>query len=266
MRHPCEKPSVTSPISATAEVIRSEGRPVELASLPPEVAGRIPENTETLVQINAAAQIGGGILLATGKFPRVASVVLAGTLIPTTAAGTDFWNEAERLTQAADGDGILMYMQLMLHHARQNGAPVTRETLRDHGREVALFEGLKDLSWFERMNAFGARYDLDIEHYIVSAGLEEMIEGTPIRPALTHVFASHYVYDDKGEAAWPAVGVNYTTKTQYLFRINKGVKNHWEHERINHFIPDDERAVPFDRIDRDALARADEAFAALLPG
>jgi hypothetical protein len=75
-----------------------------------------------------------------------------------------------------------------------------------------------------------------------------MIDGTPIRPALTHVFASHYVYDDKGEAAWPAVGVNYTTKTQYLFRINKGVKNHWEHERINHFIPDDERAVPFDRM------------------
>lgn len=171
------------------------------------------------------------------------------SFIPSVGMGIgDFWNEAERLTQAADGDGILMYMQLMLHHARQNGAPITRETLRDHGREVALFEGLKDLSWFERMNAFGARYDLDIEHYIVSAGLEEMIEGTPIRPALTHVFASHYVYDDKGEAAWPAVGVNYTTKTQYLFRINKGVRNHWEHERINHFIPDDERPIPFDRM------------------
>ena len=75
-----------------------------------------------------------------------------------------------------------------------------------------------------------------------------LTEGTPIRPALTHVFASHYVYDDKGEAAWPAVGVNYTTKTQYLFRINKGVRNHWEHERINHFIPDDERPVPFERM------------------
>ncbi|WP_313454242.1 HAD family hydrolase, partial [Brevundimonas sp.] len=159
-----------------------------------------------------------------------------------------FWTEAERLTKDADGDGILMYMQLMLHHARQNGAPVTRDTLRQHGEAVALFEGLKDLSWFDRMNEFGARYGLEIEHYIVSAGLEEMIDGTPIRPALTHVFASHYVYDDKGEAAWPAVGVNYTTKTQYLFRINKGVKNHWEHERINHFIPDDERAVPFERM------------------
>ena len=159
-----------------------------------------------------------------------------------------FWAEAERLTKDADADGILMYMQLMLQQARKNGAPITRETLREHGREVALFEGLKDLSWFDRMNAFGAQYGLDIEHYIISAGLEEMIEGTPVRSALTHVFASHYVYDEKGEAAWPAVGVNYTTKTQYLFRINKGVNNHWEHERINHFIPDEERSIPFDRM------------------
>ena len=159
-----------------------------------------------------------------------------------------FWAEAEALTQAADADGILMYMQLMLRHARDNGAPITRETLAEQGREVALFEGLKDLSWFDRMNSFGAQYGLDIEHYIISAGLEEMIEGTPIRPALTHVFASHYVYDENGEAAWPAVGVNYTTKTQYLFRINKGVNNHWENERINHFIPDEDRRVPFDRM------------------
>ncbi len=159
-----------------------------------------------------------------------------------------FWAEAEKLTKDADADGILMYMQLMLRHAARNNAPITRETLSDQGREVALFEGLKDLSWFDRMNAFGAQYGLDIEHYIISAGLEEMIEGTPIRPALTHVFASHYVYDENGEAAWPAVGVNYTTKTQYLFRINKGVNNHWENERINHFIPDDDRRIPFERM------------------
>lgn len=159
-----------------------------------------------------------------------------------------FWAEAEALTEAADGDGILMYMQLMLRHASRNGTPITRETLSDQGRAVALFEGLKDLSWFDRMNAFGAQYGLDIEHYIISAGLEEMIEGTPIRSALTHVFASHYVYDENGEAAWPAVGVNYTTKTQYLFRINKGVNNHWENERVNHFIPDDQRRIPFERM------------------
>ena len=80
------------------------------------------------------------------------------SFIPSVGMGIGaFWEEAERLTKDADGDGILMYMQLMLHHARQNGAPVTRETLRQHGEAVALFEGLKDLSWFDRMNAFGAR-------------------------------------------------------------------------------------------------------------
>jgi hypothetical protein len=163
-----------------------------------------------------------------------------------------FWREAEALTKAADGDGILMYMQLMLNHARHTDAPITRDTLRDHGQDVKLFDGLRsDLTgqgWFERINAIGAEYGLEIEHYIISAGLEEMIDGCPIRDEFRHVFASKFVYDKHGVAIWPAVGVNYTTKTQYLFRINKGVLNHWEHDRINKFMPDEERPVPFERM------------------
>ncbi|NBB52130.1 haloacid dehalogenase-like hydrolase [Rhizobium sp. CRIBSB] len=163
-----------------------------------------------------------------------------------------FWNEAEALTRAADGDGILMYMQLMLDHARRHLTPITRNTLREHGHDVILFDGLKtDLTgpgWFDRINAFGLRYGLDIEHYIISAGLEEMIDGCPIRERFRHVFASKFVYDAHGVAIWPAVGVNYTTKTQYLFRINKGVLNHYEHDRINRFIPDADRPVPFERM------------------
>ena len=175
------------------------------------------------------------------------------TFIPSVGMGIgDFWGAADKLTRDADGDNILMYMQLMLARSRENGAPVTKKTLREHGHDVKLFDGLKsDLTgpgWFERINAFGKRYGLEIEHYIVSAGLEEMIDGCPIRDAFTHVFASHFVYDDQGTAIWPAVGVNYTTKTQYLFRINKGVLNHWEHDKINRFMPDDDRPVPFDRM------------------
>ncbi|MBU1325711.1 MAG: haloacid dehalogenase-like hydrolase [Alphaproteobacteria bacterium] len=175
------------------------------------------------------------------------------TFIPSVGMGIgDFWGEADRLTREADGDNILMYMQLMLQRARENDAPITRAMLREHGHDVKLFDGLKtDLTgpgWFDRINAFGARYGLEIEHYIVSAGLEEMIEGCPIRDAFRHVFASHFVYDDKGVATWPAVGVNYTTKTQYLFRINKGVLNHYEHEAINRFMPDETRPVPFERM------------------
>ena len=175
------------------------------------------------------------------------------TFIPSVGMGIgDFWGEADRLTRESDGDNILMYMQLMLQRARENGDPITKKTLREHGQDVKLFDGLKtDLTgpgWFDRINAFGAQYGLEIEHYIISAGLEEMIDGCPIREAFRHVFASKFVYDRDGVAIWPAVGVNYTTKTQYLFRINKGVLNHYEHERINRFTPDDVRPVPFDRM------------------
>ena len=175
------------------------------------------------------------------------------TFIPSVGMGIgDFWGEADRLTKSADGDNILMYMQLMLARARENGQPITKTLLREHGEDVKLFDGLKsDLTgkgWFERIDAIGARYGLEIEHYIISAGLEEMIDGCPIRDAFHHVFASKFAYDEHGAAIWPAVGVNYTTKTQYLFRINKGVLNHWDHERINRFTADEDRAVPFERM------------------
>ncbi|MDP1913197.1 HAD family hydrolase [Brevundimonas sp.] len=159
-----------------------------------------------------------------------------------------FWDSVYPETRKADGDGILMYMQMMLAAAKQVNQPVTRQALRDHGCDVALFEGLRDLSWFDRMNAYGAEVGLEMEHYIISAGLTEMIEGCPIARAFRHVYASKYVYDADDVAIWPAVGVNYTTKTQYLFRINKGVFNHWDDERINRFIPDDERPIPFERM------------------
>jgi len=175
------------------------------------------------------------------------------TFIPSLGMGIgDFWGEADRLTKSNDADNILMYMQLMLQRAREHGAPITRKLLAGHGEDVKLFDGLKsDLTgkgWFERINEIGEKYGLDIEHYIISAGLEEMIDGCPIRDAFHHVFASKFAYDETGTAIWPAVGVNYTTKTQYLFRINKGVLNHWDHERINKFTADGDRPVPFERM------------------
>ncbi len=164
----------------------------------------------------------------------------------------DFWGEADKLTRSADGDNILMYMQLMLLRSRQNDQTITRKMLAEHGQDVKLFDGLRsDLTgtgWFDRINAKGREYGLDIEHYIISAGLEEMIEGCPIRDEFHHVFASKFAYDAHGNAIWPAVGVNYTTKTQYLFRINKGVLNHWDHEPINRFIADEDRPIPFERM------------------
>lgn len=159
----------------------------------------------------------------------------------------DFWAEVKARTRDHDADEILVYMHLMLDKAREQGAQVTVEDLRRHGEEAPLFPGLADKSWFERINAHAAERRLVLEHYIVSSGIHEMIEGCAIRDAFRQVFASKFIYFE-GVAAWPGVGINYTTKTQYLFRINKGIDNHWDNVSINSYMPEDERPIPFDRM------------------
>jgi haloacid dehalogenase-like hydrolase len=159
----------------------------------------------------------------------------------------DFWEEVKTRTKAHDADEILVYMHLMLEKARACGVPVTVEDLRSHGNAAPLFPGLADRSWFERINEHAAERGLALEHYIVSSGVHEMIEGCPIQDSFQKIFASKFIYDD-GVAAWPGVGINYTTKTQYLFRINKGIDNHWDNKSINEFMPESERPVPFDRM------------------
>lgn len=159
----------------------------------------------------------------------------------------DFWAEVKARTRDHDADEILVYMHLMLDKAREKGVQVTVEDLRSHGEAAPLFPGLADKSWFDRINAHAAERGLVLEHYIVSSGIHEMIEGCVIRDAFRQVFASKFIYVD-GVAAWPGVGINYTTKTQYLFRINKGIDNHWDNDFINSYMPEDERPIPFDRM------------------
>ena len=159
----------------------------------------------------------------------------------------DFWAEVKARTRDHDADEILVYMHLMLDKAREKGVQVTVEDLRSHGEAAPLFPGLADKSWFDRINAHAAERGLVLEHYIVSSGIHEMIEGCVIRDAFRQVFASKLIYVD-GVAAWPGVGINYTTKTQYLFRINKGIDNHWDNDSINSYMPEDERPIPFDRM------------------
>jgi hypothetical protein len=118
--------------------------------------------------------------------------------------------------------------------------------LRWHGAKTPLFNGVVD--WFDRINAFGRERSLALEHYVISSGNEEMIRGTTIFAEFRQVFASKYLYDQEGNAVWPAVAINYTSKTQYLFRINKGVDNYWDNEAVNRWRPLHERPVPFSRI------------------
>ena len=157
-----------------------------------------------------------------------------------------FWRDVGRAKQDHDADQILVYMHLLLERARELGRPLTAEVLRQHGANVPFFEGVD--SWFERIDAYAQERNLALEHYVVSSGNEEMIRGCSIAGHFRRIFGCKYMYDERGHAVWPAAAVNYTTKTQYLFRINKGVESHWDDERVNRWVPMDQRPLPFNRM------------------
>jgi phosphoserine phosphatase len=158
-----------------------------------------------------------------------------------------FWAEVLERAKRQDADRILVYMQLMLEKAREKKVALTRERLKAFGAQINFFDGLADGSWFDRVNAFGAKLGLDLHHFIISSGNHEIIEGCPIFDRFTRVFASRFAFENK-LAAWPGVAVNYTGKTQFLFRINKGVENVWDDEAVNAYTPDDARPFPFSRM------------------
>jgi hypothetical protein len=159
---------------------------------------------------------------------------------------SEFWQRVAEEKQAHNADEILVYLRLIIEHARRSGLEITREVLAKHGAFTPLFQGVD--TWFERIDAHAAAQGVTLEHYVVSSGNEEMIAGSAIGDKFRTIYASRYLYDEDGNAIWPAVAVNYTTKTQYLFRINKGVPNAWDNEPVNRFIPMDERPVPFQRM------------------
>jgi phosphoserine phosphatase len=158
----------------------------------------------------------------------------------------DFWMRVKAEKANHDADEVLTYMRLLLEAARAAGKPLTAERLRTLGAQTPLFDGVD--AWFQRINQYGAEHGLALEHYIVSSGTEEMIRACAVAGEFKEIFGCKYVYDDDGAAVWPATAVNYTTKTQYLFRINKGILNHWDNDGVNRWTPMGERDVPFKRM------------------
>jgi len=158
----------------------------------------------------------------------------------------DFWAETRALAQAQRGDPILAYMHLMLEKAQAAGKDLSRDGWRRRGAALPLFPGVAD--WFERQNARAAALELDLRHFIISSGNRELIEGSPIAGHFERIYASAFLFDTQDDAIGPALAVNYTSKTQYLFRINKWTLEEWDDEAINKVVMKGERAVPFDRM------------------
>lgn len=155
----------------------------------------------------------------------------------------EFWKKASFLSKENDASSILCYMKLMLDEAKSKGISLQKKSFRKFGNEVELFEGVK--KWFPLINKLGADKGLIIKHYINSSGLKEMIEGTEIAHEFERVYACSFIYNVDGVAEWPAVAVDFTTKTQFLFKINKGIDSVSDDRKINEYVPEEQRPIPF---------------------
>ena len=155
----------------------------------------------------------------------------------------DFWAKSNARAEANDMDNNLSWMYQMMELAE--GAVIfSKSTLAQYGSKVQLFPGVD--TWFERINEFGKQHGVIVEHYIISSGLKEMIEGTDIakKGVFAKIYASSFYYNERGVAKWPAQVVNYTNKTQFLFRIEKGTLD-VNDPAVNDYFPPDKIRVPF---------------------
>lgn len=162
------------------------------------------------------------------------------------ATGEDkkkFWDRCNQKSESNDADPILTYLSEMIIQARKNEMSLKRDAFRNYGASVKLFDGVE--GWFTRINKYGASRSIEVEHYINSSGIKEMIEGTKIAKYFKKIYACSFFYDVDGVAYWPSVAVNYTNKTQFIFKINKGIESVADDKLINIYQPEEKRTIPF---------------------
>ena len=155
----------------------------------------------------------------------------------------EFWQESDDIASGQDASNILSYMKHMFDEARKAGIKLCREDFRRFGAAVELYDGV--LEWFSLVNAYGKSKGVKVEHYINSSGLTSMIEGTPIAKEFKRIFACSFIYNEEGEAVWPGVAVDYTAKTQFLFKINKGILSVRDNKKVNESKAEDNKRIPF---------------------
>ncbi len=144
----------------------------------------------------------------------------------------EFWGRVREFTEETGSDKILGYLYMMMKISREKGIKMTREFLNEMGKNIKFFPGVS--TWFKRINDFGAEHGIQVEHYIISSGNKEIIDGCQIAKEFKMVYGCEFIYDSvSGEAIWPKMAVNYTQKTQYFYRISKGVIDVTDDKTIN---------------------------------
>ena len=154
----------------------------------------------------------------------------------------EFWGHTAEVAAAETMDSILTYLYCMVEKANQTGNPLTRESLVACGKDIEYHPGVE--GWFDRINRYAEEAGVEVEHYVLSSGLKEIIEGTSIAKYFKRIYACEFLYKD-GQAYWPKMAVNYTNKTQFVYRINKGVLDINNDADLNNSRPDSEKRVFF---------------------
>ena len=155
----------------------------------------------------------------------------------------EFWGRANAFGWENRMDGLLAYMYTMIQECAAQNIKLDRAFLNHCGESIQLFPGVRE--WFARINAFGESLGVQVEHYVISSGLREIIEGSGIAQEFREIYACEFYYNENGDACWPKLDVNFTNKTQFVYRINKGVLEVSEDKKLNDSMPDDSKRIPF---------------------
>ena len=155
----------------------------------------------------------------------------------------EFWGRANAFGWENRMDGLLAYMYTMIQECAAQNIKLDRAFLNHCGESIQLFPGVRE--WFARINAFGESLGVQVEHYVISSGLREIIEGSGIAQEFREIYACEFFYDEEGLACWPKLDVNFTNKTQFVYRINKGILDVSRDKELNDSMPDDSKRVPF---------------------
>ena len=155
----------------------------------------------------------------------------------------EFWGRANAFGWENRMDGLLAYMYTMIQECAAQNIKLDRAFLNHCGESIQLFPGVRE--WFARINAFGESLGVQVEHNVITSGLREIIEGSGIAQEFREIYACEFYYNENGDACWPKLDVNFTNKTQFVYRINKGILDVSRDKELNDSMPDDSKRVPF---------------------
>lgn len=152
-----------------------------------------------------------------------------------------FWREVDAFNRQHHVDPVLGYMLKLQEIAKKHRSPLTRSMLIDYGKKIEFLPGVEE--WFKGIHDLSVMLNVTCEHVIISSGLSSMIYGSSIAKHINHIYGCEYVYNDNGEAIWPAVANNYTMKTQFVSRIHKEAHDLSDHITVNQ--KSSQRPVPY---------------------